>query len=122
MIVLTTPGASRTPTRWRVQSLAADKDEPLCRIEVQLLTTGGMIVSEKTLLVQDGICDTVEMDPSPTRIADTLIHTRAALNLPTGGTAAFDAWRSGGTLAARRSAVETWMLSSGVAKASMAGT
>lgn len=123
MKVLTTPAASRTPTRWRVGFFRPIEEEDMGVITVQLLTTGTMLVSEKDIRVRDvGRSDSVAIDPAPVRIADTLALFRESLDQPGAYAAAFDAWRTPGTTAARRSALETWMLAAGVAGANMDGT
>lgn len=120
--------------RWRVEKATPYDEHSRLVIFVQLINNGNALVSEMTLNVENydaganppttekGKSDRVSINTSTTVISAALQIEPRVLNLPTGYTDGLAAWKAGGTLAQRREALETWMLTAGVAGANLAGT
>ena len=126
---LTVTRALGTANRWRV--LHADPAESISRmvITVQLINNGNALVSQVIVSVNNydpvaniGRTDRVSVDAAPAELSKALVVEANALALATGYDDAFAAWKAGATQQARREALETWMLTSGVAHSTLAGT
>jgi hypothetical protein len=120
MITLTAPRPLGSATRWRVDRVLPNEEAEEALAIVQLLTPGLMLITDRFVTIRNGASIGVAIDPSPARFSDALVNT--SVSTPSGYTDAVNAWRTGDTPAARRAALETWMLSAGVAGANMAGT
>lgn len=116
-------------TRWQVDDFEIFEKKGYGVVTVQILSppaTGYYV--EKKVYIRDagamtGLTDKIEYVATVGgELKEQLVVTENAINLATAFTDAFTAYRSGANMAARRAALEAWMLTAGVAGSSLAGT
>lgn len=122
MKTLTVTRPLGTANRWRVFVADPVESMGMMRVVAQLLNNGDALVSQAEVWVRNGSSDRVDLDTAPLDLSRALVVAKEAVATPTGYTDAFNAWKVGNTMAQRRDALETWMLSATVAGPNLAGT
>lgn len=110
-------------TRWMVNTVQVDDDAARMTVLIQLRTTGvtDLIVYEIPLTVINGVSSKLSRAvPTPLQSVTSVLSV-GSLSTPTGFTDAMNAWKGGGNANARKTALEAYLLSSGIVDSSLAG-
>lgn len=127
-ITLTTPLPVPNVTRWFVSSVRADDDNAVMTIQIdfrsapatnQLLTRASLQIFN---LITGGSSNKISRQIPIVGGNSSDVLTVSQISLPTGYDDAVAAWRGGNTPAARKSALETYLLSSGIVDSTLTGT
>jgi len=127
-IALTTPVSIPNVQRWNVANIQVDDEKGSMLVDVEVRTSGAtnQIAARARIVIFNfatGGLTTKLSFVTPLLGADvTSILSFGQLNLATGYTDAVAAWKGGATSAARKAALEAFLLSSGICDSTFAGT
>lgn len=125
-INLTTPFVIPNGARLVIDDVHPIERKSELVVVIQLRTPGATdnIISEKVLTIRNGVCDRVTRGTIAAlqRFDDLLVFEPGALTVAAGYDNAMNAWKAGATIAARKTALETHMLSVGYIHATLTGT
>lgn len=124
MITLTTPRPLGSVTKWRVIRVVPDDDNSYAVLTVQVITNANFLLAERQLEIHNGLSDHLEWATPPVggSLGDAVVHTAGGTLTPTGYDDAVAAWRMGANPAARRSALESWLLAANIVGETLAGS
>lgn len=124
MITMTTPRALGQAVKLRVVRAWPHEDVGEADVDVQLLNAPNIIVCTKRLTIRNGTSDGLDYNLAPVAgqgIDSALILSPNVRITPTGYDDATTAWRTGSTSAARLTALEGYLLTSGIFGPTLAG-
>lgn len=127
-VTLTTPIPVPNVTRWMISAVNANDDTSIMivTIEFRSAPATNQLLVRATLqianVVAGGLTTKIARQTPIVGGNSSDILTFSQLSLPTGYDDAIAAWRSGATPNARKAALETFLLSSGIVDSSLTGT
>ena len=127
-IALTTPIAIPNVQRWAVANVSIDDNNSVMLADVNLLTSAGtgQVAARARVAIYNfatgGLSTSISVVTPLSGSDVTSILSFSTLSLATGYTDAVTAWRGGATSAARKTALEAFLLSSGICGAGLAGS
>ncbi len=126
-ITLTVPYTWPNGTRLVIATVNPNDDDSVLTVVIQLRTppASDHVGSEAVLKIRNGLCGRVSRNTNLGvlgRWNGWLVYEPNVLTVATGYTDAMNAWKAGATPAARRTALETHMLSVGYIHSSLTGT